>query len=154
MFFAFSLAKDCFFDSRACSSFLFCSNDALFFETSSCSKSRKFVDGKSVLTQLADREDYNGKDILIIDDICVYGGTFVGLSKLLRERNCGKLYLAVSHITVQRLGQSLEDAFDGIFTTNSKYDSYEGQRSHGPVVFTNDSNVKVIKMFDITKINN
>ena len=62
-------------------------------ETSSCSKSRKFVDGKSVLTQLADREDYNGKDILIIDDICVYGGTFVGLSKLLRERNCGKLYL-------------------------------------------------------------
>ena len=123
-------------------------------ETSSCSKSRKFVDGKSVLTQLADREDYNGKDILIIDDICVYGGTFVGLSKLLRERNCGKLYLAVSHITVQRLGQSLEDAFDGIFTTNSKYDSYEGQRSHGPVVFTNDSNVKVIKMFDLTKINN
>ena len=122
-------------------------------ETSSCSKSRKFVDGKSVLTQLADREDYNGKDILIIDDICVYGGTFVGLSKLLRERNCGKLYLAVSHITVQRLGQSLEDAFDGIFTTNSKYDSYEGQRSHGPVVFTNDSNVKVIKMFDLTKIN-
>jgi ribose-phosphate pyrophosphokinase len=121
-------------------------------DTASCAKSRKYVDGKSVLTQLADREDYNGKDILIVDDICVYGGTFVGLSKMLRERNCGKLYLAVSHITVQRLGQSLENAFDGIFTTNSKYDSYEGERSHGPVVFTNDSKIKVIKMFDITKI--
>lgn len=121
-------------------------------ETSSCSKSRKYVDGKSVLTQLADREDYGGKDILIIDDICVYGGTFIGLSKLLRERNCGKIYLAVSHITVPRISLPLEDAFDGIFTTNSKYDSYEGQRYHGPVVFTNEGKVKVIKMFDITKI--
>ena len=121
-------------------------------ETSSCSKSRKFVDGKSVLTQLADREDYNGKDILIVDDISVYGGTFIGLSKLLRERNCGKIYLAVSHITVPRISQSLEDAFDGIFTTNSKYDSYEGERSNGPIVFTNDGKIKVIEMFDVTKI--
>jgi ribose-phosphate pyrophosphokinase len=121
-------------------------------ETSSCSKSRKFVDGKSVLTQLCDREDYEGKDILIIDDICVYGGTFIGLSKLLRERNCGKIYLAVSHITIPRISQALENSFDGIFTTNSKYDTYEGERSHGPVVFTNDGKVKVIKMFDITKI--
>jgi ribose-phosphate pyrophosphokinase len=122
-------------------------------ETSSCSKSRKYVDGKSVLTQLVDKEDYNGKDILIIDDICVYGGTFIGLSKLLKERNCGKLYLAVSHITVPRISQQLEDAFDGIFTTNSKYDTYEGERPNGPIVFTNDSKVKVIKMFDVTKIN-
>jgi ribose-phosphate pyrophosphokinase len=121
-------------------------------DTASCAKSRKYVDGKSVLTQLCDREDYQGKDILIADDICVYGGTFVGLSKMLRERNCGKLYLAVSHITVPRITQKLEDAFDGIFTTNSKYESYEGERSNGPVVFTNDGKIKVIKMFDITKI--
>lgn len=121
-------------------------------DTASCAKSRKYVDGKSVLTQLVDREDYQGKDILIIDDICVYGGTFIGLSKLLKERNCGKLYLAVSHITVPRISQQLEDSFDGIFTTNSKYDSYEGERSHGPIVFTNDSKIKVINMFDVTKI--
>jgi len=121
-------------------------------DTASCAKSRKYVDGKSVLTQLVDREDYQGKDILIIDDICVYGGTFIGLSKLLKERNCGKLYLAVSHITVPRISQQLEDSFDGIFTTNSKYDSYEGERSHGPIVFTNDSKIKVINMFDVTEI--
>lgn len=122
-------------------------------ETASCSKSRKFThEGKSILTQLLDREDYGGKDILIIDDICVYGGTFIGLSKLLRSKNVGKLYLAVSHITVPRLSQQLEDSFDGIFTTNSKYDSYEGERSHGPVVFTNEGKVKVINMFDVTKI--
>jgi len=121
-------------------------------ETSSCSKSRRFINGKSVLTQLCDKEDYQGKDILIVDDISVYGGTFIGLSKLLKERNCGKLYLAVSHITIPRISQQLEYTFDGIFTTNSKYDKYEGERSHGPVVFTNDGKIKVIKMFDVTKI--
>ena len=59
-------------------------------ETYSASKSRKYENGKSILTQIVDRQDFNGKDILIIDDICVYGGTFKGLSKILKERNCGK----------------------------------------------------------------
>jgi ribose-phosphate pyrophosphokinase len=116
------------------------------------SKSRKYKDGKSTLIQVIDKQDFEGKDILIIDDICVYGGTFIGLSKLLKERNCGKIYLAVSHITVPRISQQLEDSFDGIFTTNSKYDSYEGERSQGPIVFTNDSKIKVINMFDVTEI--
>ena len=94
-------------------------------ETFSASKSRKFEEGKSKLIQQIDRDDFNGKDILIIDDICVYGGTFKGLAKMLRERNCGKLYLAVSHITVQELGQDpITDYFDKVFTTNSKYNEY------------------------------
>ena len=91
----------------------------------SASKSRKFGDTKSSLTQVVDRQDFEGKDILIVDDICVYGGTFKGLAKLLRERNCGKLYLAVSHMTVQDLGEDpVTDYFDMVFTTNSKYDEY------------------------------
>ena len=94
-------------------------------ETYSASKSRKYEDGKSKLTQIVDREDFNGKDILIIDDICIYGGTFKGLSKMLKERNCGKIYLAVSHITVQNLGDDpVTNYFDKVFTTNSKYDNY------------------------------
>jgi ribose-phosphate pyrophosphokinase len=94
-------------------------------ETESAAKSRKFVDSKSVLEQRIDRTDFTGKDILIIDDICIYGGTFKGLAKLLRERNCGKLYLAVSHMTVQNLGEDpVTNYFDKVFTTNSKYDSY------------------------------
>ena len=94
-------------------------------ETESAAKSRKFVDNKSILEQRIDRTNFNGKDILIIDDICIYGGTFKGLAKLLRERNCGKLYLAVSHMTVQDLGDDpVTNYFDKVFTTNSKYDSY------------------------------
>lgn len=94
-------------------------------ETASASKSRKYEDGKSKLTQLLDREDYGGKDILIIDDICVRGGTFKGLSKLLREKNVGKLYLATSHFTVRDLGDDdVTNYFDHVFTTNSKYGTY------------------------------
>lgn len=89
-------------------------------EVYGASKSRKYVDGKSTLIQEIDRQDFNGKDILIIDDICVYGGTFVGLAKMLKERNCGKLYLAVSHMTVESPNKDLFILFDKVFTTKSK----------------------------------
>lgn len=91
-------------------------------EVYGASKSRKYEDNKTKLIQIIDRQDFQGKDILIIDDICVYGGTFVGLAKMLRERNCGKLYLAVSHITVEKPNPELFSLFDEIFTTNSKFE--------------------------------
>jgi ribose-phosphate pyrophosphokinase len=93
-------------------------------EVYGASKSRKYVDGKSVLIQEIDRQDFNGKDILIIDDICVYGGTFVGLAKMLRARNCGKLYLAVSHVTVENPNKELFVLFDEVFSTDSKEYTY------------------------------
>ena len=93
-------------------------------EVYSASKSRKYEDGKSKLIQEIDRQDFNGKDILIIDDICVYGGTFLGLAKMLSESNCGKLYLAVSHMTVESPNKDLFKLFDKVFTTPSKNISY------------------------------
>ena len=89
-------------------------------ETYSASKSRKYENGKSVLTQIVDRQDFNGKDILIIDDLIIGGATFVGLAKLLKNRNCGKLYLAVSHITIDKPNSELFEHFHKVFTTNSK----------------------------------
>ena len=110
-------------------------------ETSSASKSRKYVNDKSELTQILDRDDFKGKDILIIDDICVYGGTFKGLAKMLNERNCGKLFLAVSHMTVLELGEdSVGNYFDEVFTTNSKFEED----------YTSDGNTSLAK---ITKLN-
>lgn len=94
-------------------------------ETESAAKSRKYEEGKSKLVQLIGREDFGGKDVLIIDDICVYGGTFVGLAKLLKERNVGKLYLAVSHVTVEKPNYELKELFDEVYTTNSKGLSYD-----------------------------
>ena len=85
---------------------------------------RKYENSKSVLVQNIDKKDFNGNDILIIDDICVYGGTFIGLAKMLKERNCGKLYLAISHLTVERPKKELFDLFDIVFTTSSKNINY------------------------------
>lgn len=115
-------------------------------ETVSASKARRYEDGKTTLHQIVPIKDFDGKDILIIDDICIYGGTFKGLSKLLKDRNCGKLYLATSHMTVENLGEDpVTNYFDTVFTTNSKYDNY----------FTKDSeaggkqpdNLTIINMF-------
>lgn len=115
-------------------------------ETFSASKYRAHRNGKSELTQLIDRKNFGGKDILIIDDISVYGGTFKGLSNILRERNCGKLYLAVSHMTIQNLSKDpVTDYFDKVFTTNSKYNEYyyhvAGMATETP------RNLNVIKIF-------
>lgn len=115
-------------------------------EVYSASKSRNPETGK--ITQLVDRTDFEGKDILIIDDICVYGGTFKGLSKLLKERNCGKLYLAVSHMTVQDLGQDpVTNYFNKVFTTDSKFDEYTYRNNFNEEVCSQPENLKIIKMF-------
>jgi ribose-phosphate pyrophosphokinase len=115
-------------------------------ETFSASKSRLTGHSEARMIQRVDREDFEGKDILIVDDICVNGGTFKGLSKLLRKKNCGKLYLAVSHMTIQELGEDpVTDYFDKVFTTNSKFDEYNYLDEGGYCYL---DNFELIKMFD------
>ena len=106
-------------------------------ETYSASKARE----KDKLVQIIDKSDFQGKDILIIDDICVYGGTAVGLAKMLKERNVGKLYLAISHITVERPNPDLWNYFDKVFTTNSKGIEYFDYNHYTP------KNLEIINMF-------
>lgn len=113
-------------------------------ETYAASKSRKWEDGKSKLVQSIDRQDFGGKDIIIVDDLCIYGGTFKGLAKLLRERNVGKLYLIVSHMTVQDLGEDpVTNYFDTVYTTNSKYDFYTYQNNGTQY----PTNLKIMNIF-------
>lgn len=113
-------------------------------EVFSASKARQ--DGK-MYQYIDPLKDFGGKDILIIDDISVYGGTFKGLAGILRARNCGKLYLAVSHMTVQKLGEDpVTNYFDRVFTTNSKYNSYE---SVVDLHFIKQpKNLEIIKLFN------
>lgn len=116
-------------------------------ETYSASKSRKYENGQTSLSQIVDRQDFGGKDILIVDDLSVGGGTFKGLSKLLRERNVGKLYLCVSHMTVENLGKDpVTNYFDKVFTTNSKYDNYYVPNKEGNGG-TQPNNLEIIKLF-------
>lgn len=65
-----------------------------------------------------------GKDILIIDDICVGGRTFIEISKAI-PRTGSKLYLAVSHGIFSNGLSELSHHFTNIFTTNSRFDQYK-----------------------------
>jgi len=116
-------------------------------QVASASKSREYKDGETVLTQLVAEQDFGGKDILLIDDICVFGNTFKGLASILRQRNCGKLYLAVSHMTIQHHPQdSVFEYFDKVFTTNSKYNEYTAENSEREMLVP--ENLQIIKMFN------
>jgi ribose-phosphate pyrophosphokinase len=83
-----------------------------------CSKKRNVKNGQlEGFTVYA--EDLNGKDCLIVDDICDGGGTFLGLAKALKNKNAGNLYLAVSHGIFSRGLEELNKYFTQIFTTDS-----------------------------------
>ncbi len=87
-------------------------------EVTECSKSRDVKTGK--LSGFKVYEDnLNGMDCLIVDDICDGGGTFVGLAEALRNKNAGKLYLAVTHGIFNKGFEVFDGYFEKIFTTNS-----------------------------------
>jgi ribose-phosphate pyrophosphokinase len=69
-----------------------------------------------------DQGDLLGKDCYIIDDICDGGGTFNLLARELKLRNCGKVFLVVSHGIFSVGLKELCDNLDHIYTTNSFMD--------------------------------
>ncbi|RYU94641.1 ribose-phosphate diphosphokinase [Emticicia agri] len=87
-------------------------------EVVECSKSRDVKTGKlSGFKVYAD--DLQGKDCLIVDDICDGGATFIGLAQELKKKNAGNLYLAISHGIFSKGFATLTPAFEKIFTTDS-----------------------------------
>jgi ribose-phosphate pyrophosphokinase len=60
--------------------------------------------------------DFQGRNVLIVDDICDGGGTFIGLAEVIKQRNCGKLYLYVTHGIFSKGKDELNRYFDGIYT--------------------------------------
>jgi ribose-phosphate pyrophosphokinase len=83
-----------------------------------CSKMRDVKTGKlSGFKVYVD--DLEGKTCVIVDDICDGGGTFLGLAKELKEKNCGKLILIVTHGIFSRGLEKLTEVFDEVFSTDS-----------------------------------
>lgn len=65
-------------------------------------------------------EILNIRSMLIVDDICDGGGTFVGIAKRLREIGWeGKLCLYVTHGIFSKGFDELSPLFDTIYTTNT-----------------------------------
>jgi ribose-phosphate pyrophosphokinase len=64
-------------------------------------------------------ESLNGLDVLIIDDICDGGRTFIELAKKLKGKNAGKISLYVSHGIFSKGLDVFKGLIDKIYTTNS-----------------------------------
>lgn len=93
---------------------------------------KRDIDGRIVETTLETNEDLKNKNVLIVDDICDYGGTFKALANILREKGVNKVYLFVTHGI---LAGGLEGTgCDFVFTTDSFY-------------YQTLENVKVVKHF-------
>lgn len=86
-------------------------------EVVECSKSRDVKTGRIKGFKVY-ADDLQGKDCLIVDDICDGGQTFIGLAEELKNKNAGKIYLAVSHGIFSKGLEQLQ-IFEKIFTTNS-----------------------------------
>jgi ribose-phosphate pyrophosphokinase len=77
------------------------------------------------------RDDFNGKDVLIVDDICSGGRTFIEISKILSQRNVGKIYLYVTHgIFDIGIIPILDSGICKIITTNSFIENSNHERLH------------------------
>lgn len=92
-------------------------------EVASANKSRSISTGNIDSIELS-RQDFDGRDVLIVDDICIGGRTFIELAKKLKERNVGNLYLAVSHGIFSNGLNELSKYFTKVFTTNSRMSHY------------------------------
>lgn len=85
------------------------------------SKHRDVKTGKITHTEVPGIEKYDETNkFVIVDDICDGGRTFTELAKAIRKHNAlSEIYLIVSHGIFSAGMAPLNDAFTGIFTTNS-----------------------------------
>lgn len=82
-----------------------------------CSKDRDKVTGKLNGFTVPDAEVFGSGPILIIDDICDGGGTFLGIAEKLPPNN--KAFLYVTHGIFSGGFTNLIKPFERIYTTNS-----------------------------------
>lgn len=83
-----------------------------------CSKKRDVATGKlSGFKVYAD--SLEGKNCVVIDDICDGGGTFLGLADKLKEKGAENLSLIVSHGIFKRGTESILEKYNEIYTSNS-----------------------------------
>ena len=80
-------------------------------------KKRDISTGK--LSGFSCEHEVTDMNLLIVDDICDGGGTFIGLGKLLKEKGCKSLSLYVTHGIFSKGLDDLLEIFDYIYTTDS-----------------------------------
>jgi ribose-phosphate pyrophosphokinase len=87
-------------------------------------KIRDTLTGQIKKTEIFEKENLNDKTIIIFDDICDGGRTFIEIAKVVKEKypQCD-LQLAVSHGIFSAGFASLGDYFSKMYTTDSFFDA-------------------------------
>lgn len=83
-----------------------------------CTKARDKDTGKLLGFNVPDIQ-LNGEDVIIFDDICDGGGTFLGLADKLKGIGAGDCYLVVTHGIFSKGLVKLSNKFRAIVTTDS-----------------------------------
>lgn len=88
-----------------------------------CNKVRT-TEGKLTYINVPFDLKHTNSDLIIIDDICDGGATFLNIAKEIKKvgTHKGKIYLIVTHGIFSKGFPDLEQYFDGIFCTNSVKD--------------------------------
>ena len=83
-----------------------------------CDKQRDPSTGK-ILRAKVNATDLGGKTAVLTDDICDGGATFIGIAQSLRELNCRRVVLYVTHGIFSKGLQVFAGLIDEIYTTDS-----------------------------------
>ena len=71
--------------------------------------------------------DVPARPLLVVDDICDGGGTFLELARVLREKTDQPLYLYVTHGLFTKGLDALKGCYDGVFSANCRDDAMAAQ---------------------------
>lgn len=86
-------------------------------------KQRNIETGKIEKIYIKNPEDYKGLPVMVMDDLCDAGGTFLGIASSIREIDPdAKLSISVVHMVNRKGIENLSSAYDQVYFTNSYRD--------------------------------
>lgn len=96
-----------------------------------------------ILSTKIDVEDFKGQNLLIVDDICDGGRTFVELAKVLKARGAGRIDLYVTHGIFSRGLDNLEGLINNVHSLNVWEDNLEkGERKTNTYLVPNQDIIR------------
>lgn len=87
-----------------------------------CSKKRNAATGELLGFDADAQDEVEGKDLLVVDDLCDGGGTFVGLAPKLRELKPKSLSLLVTHAVQKKGIENVAAVYDKVYITDTYKD--------------------------------
>lgn len=93
-------------------------------------KKERDENGKIISIEICNCPDLTGAKVVIIDDLCCRGGTFMGVAQKLHENNVKSVHLCVTHTenSIQKGDILTTKLIKSVYTTNSIIGKYETQQ--------------------------